>query len=203
MTGFRVTRSGHYGLDGAIEGWRPDLMTFGKVMGGGFPAAAFGGRADVMAHAVAGGAGLPGRHAVREPGRDHGRADHAAAGHRRGLRAHRRGRRGWSARPPAPRSPRPACRTSCRTSATCSASSSPTRACTEVPDFAAASAQHVERFRAFFHSMLDQGVYLPPSAFEVWFLSVGARRPRARPGPRRPARRGAAPRPPHPPGTAR
>ena len=37
------------GLDGALEGWIPDLMTFGKVMGGGFPAAAFGGRADVMA----------------------------------------------------------------------------------------------------------------------------------------------------------
>ncbi|HLN77401.1 MAG TPA: glutamate-1-semialdehyde 2,1-aminomutase, partial [Nocardioidaceae bacterium] len=48
MTGFRVTRSGQWGLDGAIEGWTPDLMTFGKVMGGGFPAAAFGGRADVM-----------------------------------------------------------------------------------------------------------------------------------------------------------
>jgi glutamate-1-semialdehyde 2,1-aminomutase len=43
---------------------------------------------------------------------------------------------------------------------------------TAVPDFATASAQHVERFKAFFHSMLDQGVYLPPSAFEVWFLSA-------------------------------
>jgi glutamate-1-semialdehyde 2,1-aminomutase len=50
MTGFRVTRNGRWGLDGALEGWRPDLMTFGKVMGGGFPAAAFGGRGDVMAH---------------------------------------------------------------------------------------------------------------------------------------------------------
>ena len=49
MTGFRVSRSGQWGLDGAVEGWRPDLLTFGKVMGGGFPAAAFGGRADVMA----------------------------------------------------------------------------------------------------------------------------------------------------------
>ena len=46
MTGFRVTRSGQYGLDGV----QPDLMTFGKVMGGGFPAAAFGGRADLMQH---------------------------------------------------------------------------------------------------------------------------------------------------------
>ena len=46
MTGFRVSRSGQYGLDGV----EPDLMTFGKVMGGGFPAAAFGGRADLMQH---------------------------------------------------------------------------------------------------------------------------------------------------------
>ncbi|MGJ3560551.1 glutamate-1-semialdehyde 2,1-aminomutase [Streptomyces sp. INA 01156] len=46
MTGFRTSRAGWYGVDGV----RPDLMTFGKVMGGGFPAAAFGGRADVMAH---------------------------------------------------------------------------------------------------------------------------------------------------------
>src|SRR5262249_27772353 len=45
MTGFRVGPAGWYGL----EGVRPDLMTFGKVMGGGFPAAAFGGRAEVMA----------------------------------------------------------------------------------------------------------------------------------------------------------
>ena len=45
MTGFRVQPgSGWYGLDGV----RPDLMTFGKVIGGGLPAAAFGGRADVM-----------------------------------------------------------------------------------------------------------------------------------------------------------
>ena len=65
----------------------PDLMTFGKVMGGGFPAAAFGGRADVMAHARARGAGLPGRHAVREPGRHRGRAwPRCGLRHRRRLR---------------------------------------------------------------------------------------------------------------------
>jgi glutamate-1-semialdehyde 2,1-aminomutase len=44
LTGFRVTRSGWYGREG-IAG---DLMTFGKVMGGGLPAAAFGGRAEIM-----------------------------------------------------------------------------------------------------------------------------------------------------------
>jgi glutamate-1-semialdehyde 2,1-aminomutase len=41
-----------------------------------------------------------------------------------------------------------------------------------VPDFEAAGRQRVDRFRAFFHSMLEQGVYLPPSAFEAWFLSA-------------------------------
>ena len=45
MTGFRVSRSGWYGLDPVDA----DLFTFGKVMGGGLPAAAFGGRADLMA----------------------------------------------------------------------------------------------------------------------------------------------------------
>src|SRR5829696_6493433 len=46
MTGFRVSRSGQFGLDGV----EPDLMTFGKVMGGGFPAAAFAGRRELMQH---------------------------------------------------------------------------------------------------------------------------------------------------------
>ena len=48
MTGFRVSRNGWYGLEADVEGWAPDLITFGKVMGGGLPAAAFGGRTDVM-----------------------------------------------------------------------------------------------------------------------------------------------------------
>ena len=47
MTGSRARRAGWGGHEGA--GVAPDLRTFGKVMGGGFPAAAFGGRADVMA----------------------------------------------------------------------------------------------------------------------------------------------------------
>src|SRR5690348_3024041 len=44
LTGFRISRSGWYGLEGVAG----DLVTFGKVMGGGLPAAAFGGRAEIM-----------------------------------------------------------------------------------------------------------------------------------------------------------
>src|SRR6185312_16786074 len=44
LTGFRVTGEGWYGLDHV----RGDLVTFGKVMGGGLPCAAFGGRAEIM-----------------------------------------------------------------------------------------------------------------------------------------------------------
>ena len=36
MTGFRVSRAGWYGVEAVSEGWAPDLLTFGKVMGGGF-----------------------------------------------------------------------------------------------------------------------------------------------------------------------
>jgi glutamate-1-semialdehyde 2,1-aminomutase len=40
-----------------------------------------------------------------------------------------------------------------------------------VRDYDEARAQHVPAYAAFFHSMLSQGVYLPPSAFESWFVS--------------------------------
>ncbi len=46
MTGFRVARGGAQ----AREGITPDLTTLGKIIGGGLPVGAFGGRADVMAH---------------------------------------------------------------------------------------------------------------------------------------------------------
>ena len=49
LTGFRVGYSGWWGLEGLREGWAADLHTFGKVIGGGLPVAAVGGRRDVMA----------------------------------------------------------------------------------------------------------------------------------------------------------
>ena len=196
MTGFRVTRSGRWGLDGAVEGWRPDLMTFGKVMGGGFPAAAFGGRADVMAHLAPEGAvyqagTLSGNPVAATAGLTtlrlatdevYAHVDRAARGRAGGRRPRR--------------SPRPACRTSRRPTARCSASSSPSRRRHRpVRDFAGASRQRADRFAAFFHAMLDQGVYLPPSAFEVVVPLRRARRRGPRPGRRRAARRRAAPPP--------
>ncbi|NKY08299.1 glutamate-1-semialdehyde 2,1-aminomutase, partial [Cellulomonas hominis] len=48
LTGFRVGPAGWWGLEAAREGWSPDLLTFGKVVGGGMPVAALGGSAAVM-----------------------------------------------------------------------------------------------------------------------------------------------------------
>ncbi|HET8682026.1 MAG TPA: hypothetical protein VFM54_09145, partial [Micromonosporaceae bacterium] len=42
----------------------------------------------------------------------------------------------------------------------------------DVTDFASAQTQDLAAFRAFFHAMLARGVYLPPSAFEAWFVSA-------------------------------
>ena len=88
MTGFRVSATGWHGLEGVDA----DLLTFGKVMGGGLPAAAFGGRADVMAQARAGRAGLPSRHVVGQSARDRCGSRDPARVHAGGLRAHRRDR---------------------------------------------------------------------------------------------------------------
>jgi glutamate-1-semialdehyde 2,1-aminomutase len=171
MTGFRVTRSGHYALDGAVEGWRPDLLTYGKVMGGGFPAAAFGGRADVMAmlspegpvyqagtlsgNPVATTAGLTTLKLATEEVYAH--LDKAAQVVREAA----------SAALAEAGVPHVVQNVGSMFSVFFTEED-----VTAVPDFAAASAQRVDRFKAFFHSMLDQGVYLPPSAFEVWFLSA-------------------------------
>ena len=184
MTGFRVSRSGWYGLDPVDA----DLFTFGKVMGGGLPAAAFGGRADLMDAARPGRAGLPGRHAVGEPGRGGRRAGHAAACTDEVYAAlRRRSPRCCAARRARRCSPR-ACRTGCSRPATCSRSSScPTSArcaTTTTP-----ARQDIARYTAFFHAMLARGVYLPPSAFEAWFVNAALTTTRARPGRSRRCRR--------------
>jgi glutamate-1-semialdehyde 2,1-aminomutase len=172
MTGFRVGRSGHWGLDGAVEGWRPDLMTFGKVMGGGFPAAAFGGRADVMDHLAPGGP-------VYQAGTLSGNPVAATAG----LTTLRLATVEVYAAVDATAATIAGLVTKALSEAGVphviqsagnlfSAFFVDDESVTEVRDFAQAQRQSLHRFRAFFHAMLEQGVYLPPSAFEAWFVSA-------------------------------
>ncbi|WP_432558619.1 glutamate-1-semialdehyde 2,1-aminomutase [Granulicoccus sp. GXG6511] len=167
MTGFRVSRSGQFGLDGV----EPDLMTFGKVMGGGFPAAAFGGSADLMGHLAPAGA-------VYQAGTLSGNPVATVAG----LTTLRLATDEVYARIDATaerlRGEVAAALTAADVAHVIQHSGNlfsvffTDPGVTSVPDYATAKQQHVDRFRAFFHAMLDQGVYLPPSAFEAWFLSA-------------------------------
>ncbi|SEG65594.1 glutamate-1-semialdehyde 2,1-aminomutase [Actinacidiphila yanglinensis] len=164
MTGFRVSAAGWYGIDGV----RPDLMTFGKVMGGGFPTAAFGGRADVMAALAPVGpvyqAGtLSGNPVATAAGLAQLRLLDAAAYERldavsaqiRGLVGEALTKEGVAHR-----------------IQTAGSMFSVFFTDAEVRDFDGAKKQEAYRFTAFFHAMLAQGVYLPPSAFESWFVST-------------------------------
>jgi glutamate-1-semialdehyde 2,1-aminomutase len=172
MTGFRVHQHGRWGLDGAVEGWRPDLMTFGKVMGGGFPAAAFGGRADIMsALAPEGGVYQAGTLAGNPVAATAGLTTLRLAGdavYAHLLRVARALREGIADALGAAGVPNVV-----QSDGTMFSVFFPDRDdVTAVTDFAGASAQRLDRFAAFFHSMLEQGVHLPPSAFEVWFVSA-------------------------------
>ncbi len=168
MTGFRVSRSGWYGLDGV----RPDLMTFGKVMGGGLPAAGFGGRADVMALLAPLGpvyqagtlsgnplATLAGvttlRHCTDEVyavvdavAAEVGRITSEALANEGVAHVLQQAGNLFSIFFVDP------------------------VVTPVVTDYAMARTQAAYRFGPFFHSMLDQGVSLPPSAFEAWFVSA-------------------------------
>ncbi|MGN6636019.1 MAG: glutamate-1-semialdehyde 2,1-aminomutase [Oryzihumus sp.] len=168
MTGFRCSAAGWYGVEGPYDGGAPDLFTFGKVMGGGFPAAAFGGRADVMAMLAPLGP-------VYQAGTLSGNPVATAAG-----LATLRG-----------------CTPEVYQRLTDVSSAIATATTQElsrhgiphvvqwagsmfsvffreeaVHNYDDAKAQNSQAFSAFFHSMLSQGVHLPPSAFEAWFVSA-------------------------------
>ncbi|MFE4655551.1 glutamate-1-semialdehyde 2,1-aminomutase [Streptomyces hydrogenans] len=164
MTGFRTSRAGWYGVDGV----KADLLTFGKVMGGGFPAAAFGGRADVMAHLAPAGpvyqAGtLSGNPIATAAGLAQLRLLDGAAYEKvnavskeiQGLVAGALAKEGVAHR-----------------LQTASNMFSVFFTADEVRNYDEAKQQEAFRFNAFFHSMLADGVYLPPSAFESWFVSA-------------------------------
>jgi glutamate-1-semialdehyde 2,1-aminomutase len=163
MTGFRVGASGWYGLEGVAG----DLYTFGKVMSGGLPAAAFGGRADVMNHLAPLGpvyqAGtLSGNPVAVAAGLATLRAADAEVYRRLDDNARRLGELITKAL------------------AAEGVSHQLSRAGNllsvffnddPVRDFAGAQAGRTWRFAPFFHALLDNGVYPPPSAFEAWFVS--------------------------------
>lgn len=165
LTGFRVTRSGWYGREGVAA----DLMTFGKVMGGGLPAAAFGGRAEIMDRLAPAGP-------VYQAGTLSGNPLAVAAG----LATLRECTDDVYARVDAA-----AAAVAALAAEALTAASVPHRVqsagnlfsvffgtTAPVRDFGGARAGSAAAYAAFFHAMLAAGVYLPPSQYEAWFLSA-------------------------------
>ncbi|WP_141279326.1 glutamate-1-semialdehyde 2,1-aminomutase [Pseudonocardia hydrocarbonoxydans] len=164
MTGFRVSPSGWFGVDGVAG----DLYTFGKVMSGGLPAAAFGGPAAHMAHLAPAGP-------VYQAGTLSGNPVAVAAG----LATLRAADDAVYAALDAN-----ATRLGTLLGDALSAAGVPHRVQyagsmlsvffteDEVRDYAGAQAAATWRFPAFFHALLERGVYPPPSAYEAWFVSA-------------------------------
>jgi len=166
MTGFRVALGGaqaHYGIT-------PDLTTLGKVIGGGMPVGAFGGRADIMnfiapdgpvyqagtlsGNPVAMAAGLVTLKAISKPGFFDELANKTkllADGLRQ--RAEDAGK-------------------ALTTQAVGGMFGIFFTDKPAVTSFAEVMACDVQTFKRFFHGMLDEGVYLAPSAFEAGFVSA-------------------------------
>ena len=165
MTGFRVAKGGAQQLFGL----RPDLTTIGKVIGGGLPAAAFGGRADIMASIAPDGpvyqagtlsgnplamaAGIATLEQLEAPGF----FDNLGASTRKladGLADLARD------------AGIPLCiESSGGMFGFVFSDDGPIRHFNQVV------AADIDRFRKFFHGMLEQGIYLAPSAFEAGFVS--------------------------------
>lgn len=166
MTGFRVALGGAQ----ALYGVRPDLTTLGKIIGGGLPVGAVGGRGDIMDHLAPSGpvyqagtlsgnpvamaAGLATLDLVAEPG-FHERLTSTTEALVGGLVERARA-------------------ADIPMSANCVGgmfglffTEDPV-----VTSFRQVTSCDIERFKRFFHGMLEHGVYLAPSAFEAGFVSA-------------------------------
>ncbi|MEX0913964.1 MAG: glutamate-1-semialdehyde 2,1-aminomutase [Demequina sp.] len=174
LTGFRAGPAGWWGEERGrspevgADTWEPDLVTFGKVIGGGLPVAALAGRADLMdqlapqgavyqagtlsGNPVAVAAGLATLNALTAEvythvtAVSHQIADGIHAALERAGVAHAIGRAGTLF------------------SVFLGLDSAPTT-------FDQVAAQDTAGYASLFHSLHDAGVYLPPSAFEAWFVS--------------------------------
>ncbi len=164
MTGFRVSRSGWYGLD-PVEA---DLFTFGKVMSGGLPAAAFGGRAEIMSFLAPAGpvyqagtlSGNPVAVAAGLATLRHADAAVYASLDANAWAIGRLASEALSAQGVAHQLQ--------------FAGNLFSIFFTDQPvtNFVQAQAAETFRYGPFFHAMLAAGVYLPPSAFEAWFVTA-------------------------------
>ncbi len=164
MTGFRVSAAGWYG----IEPVGADLFTYGKVMSGGLPAAAFGGRAEIMAYLAPAGP-------VYQAGTLSGNPVAVASG----LATLRNATPDVYAALDANAKTIGALVGEALTKAGVTHtvqyagnlfsvffSGQP------VTNFDQAKSAETWRYGPFFHAMLDAGIYLPPSAFEAWFVNA-------------------------------
>jgi glutamate-1-semialdehyde 2,1-aminomutase len=165
MTGFRLSVAGWYGL--LQPSWTPDLITFGKVIGGGYPLAAVAGRAEVMNQLAPLGsvyqAGtLSGNPVAATAGlvtlklctpEVYAALDYAAFGAMQSIKD----AFGSVGIP--------------HTLQSVGNLFSVFFTNETVYSFEQAQTQDVPKFNAFFHALLNQGVYIPPSAYEAWFVS--------------------------------
>jgi glutamate-1-semialdehyde 2,1-aminomutase len=164
MTGFRVSASGWWGLERVDA----DLFTFGKVMSGGLPAAAVGGRPEVMGHLAPAGpvyqagtlSGNPVAVAAGLAQLRHCTEDVYAAVDKTALAVSGIVADALTAAGVAHR---------VNTAGSLFSFFFTDR---EVVDYTTAKQQDTAAYRAFFHQMLDRGVYLPPSAYEAWFVGA-------------------------------
>ena len=166
MTGFRVALGGAQ----ALYGVRPDLTTLGKIIGGGMPVGAFGGRRDVMeqlaplgpvyqagtlsGNPVAMIAGITTLELIGEPG------FHQRLGTMTDILVEKLSTAAAGAG------------IALSTNHVCGMFGFFFTAERHVDSYKKVMACDVERFKRFFHGMLNEGVYFAPSAFEAGFLSA-------------------------------
>lgn len=168
LTGFRVGPAGWWGLEGALEGWSPDLLTYGKVIGGGLPLAAVAGSASLLDMLAPSGpvyqAGtLSGNPAAATAGLTTLRLLDADAYARLDAVADRVTALAASALDAAA-VPHVINRAGNLFSVFFTADA--------VVDIQSARTQDTKAYARFFHAALDAGLWLPPSAFEAWFVST-------------------------------
>lgn len=164
LTGFRVSAAGWYGLDGVAG----DLYTFGKVASGGLPAAAFGGRADVMAWLAPVGS-------VYQAGTLAGNPVAVASGLTTLREADEQVYRALDANARRLGTLFDEALTAAGVAHQVSyAGNLVSVFFTDEPvrDYASAAAAESWRYAAFFHALLEGGVYPPPSNFEAYFVNA-------------------------------